>query len=140
MKVEKIDHVVIRVTDLQKAKKFFADLLETKFIELGEFSNMDARSAIEPFGIELVEPLIPDGALAKEINRKGEGLSLLSLKVFNLEEAVAEMKSKGIRLITRIERSRMKAAVFHPKDTYGVMIELIEYKSKSPARVTARGE
>jgi len=132
MKVENIDHIMIEVRDLEGASKFFADLLGTEFSNLGEIKEVDARSSIEPLGIELVEPLTPDGPTARAIESKGEGLSLLSLKVANLEEGVAEMKSRGIRLITTIDRSQWKAALFHPKDTYGVMIELIEYRAKHP--------
>ena len=126
MKVEKIDHIAIRVRNLEEAKTFFGNLLETRFIDFGEFPELDIRSAIEPsLGMELVEPLTPSGPLAREIDRKGEGLTLLSLKVSNLEQAVAKMKSAGIRLINRIERGSIKAAIFHPKDTYGVVIEFV---------------
>jgi methylmalonyl-CoA/ethylmalonyl-CoA epimerase len=130
MKVEKIDHIAVNVTDLAKAEKFFADLLGTEFSSPAVFKEMDLRSSVDPMGIELVEPLTPDGPTARAIEQRGEGVSLLSLKVFNLQEAMAEMKSRGIRLVGRIDRPKMKAAIFHPKDTYGMMIELIEYKSE----------
>lgn len=140
MKVERIDHVAISVKELGKAKQFFADLLGTEFGDIGEIKQIDARSVMDPVGIELVEPLTSDGPAAKAIERRGEGLSCISLEVKNLDEAVAEMESRGIRVILRLEVPRMtlgekvkwqrrkrRAVVFHPKDTYGVMIELLEY-------------
>jgi len=139
MKVEKISQVAILVKDLEKASKFFADLLETEFTKLGEFEEWDANSLISPLRVELIEPLTTDGPTSKVIERRGEGLSFLSLKVTNIEEAVAEMKSRGIRLIRRVERSSFRGATFHPKDTYGVMIELLEYKAKHPL-ITATTE
>ena len=48
----------------------------------------------------------------------------------NLDEAMAEMKSRGIRLVGQMEHGKMKAAIYHPKDSYGVMIELIEYETE----------
>ena len=48
---------------------------------------------------------------------------MLALEVANIEEAIADMESHGVRLIGR---PTPKAAQFHPKDLYGVMIELIE--------------
>ncbi len=81
-----------------------------------------------PLGIGIAEPLTPDAALAKVIERRGEGLSVLSLKVANLEEAISEMKSRGIRQIGSQEHSNIRAAMFHPADAFGVMIELIEHK------------
>ena len=132
MKVEKIDHIVIRVKDAQKATKFSADLFETEFSNLGEFEQLDIVSYMDPLGIEIIEPLTPDGATTRAIESNGEGLSLLSLKVPNLEEAAAEMQSRGIRQLWRVEKGPWKAAIYHPADTYGALIELIEYKSKHP--------
>ena len=132
MKVEKIDHVAINVKDLRKAAQFFADLLGTEFSSPAVFKELDLTSLVDPLGIELVEPLTPDGPTARAIEQRGEGISLLSLKVTNVEEAMAEMKSRGIRLVNMIDRPKMKAAIYHPKDTFGVMIELIEYKSEHP--------
>jgi len=132
MKVEKIDHVAINVKDLKKAAQFFTDLLGTEFSSPAVFKELDLTSLIEPLGIELVEPLTPDGPTARTIEQRGEGLSLISLKVTNVEEAMAEMKSRGVRLVTLIDRPKMKAAIYHPKDTFGVMIELIEYQSEHP--------
>jgi len=132
MKVEKIDHVAINVKDLRKAAQFFADLLGTEFSSPAVFKELDLTALINPLGMELVEPLTPDGPTARTTEQRGEGLSLLSLKVTNVEEAMAEMKSRGIRLVNMIDRPKMKAAIYHPKDTFGVMIELIEYKSEHP--------
>ena len=139
MKIEKLDHIAIMVQDLKKAEKFFADLFETKFAALGEIKDMDARSMMEPSGIEIIEPLTPDGVSARTLQKRGEGLSLLSLKVADLDEAMAEMKSRGIRLTAQMQTGKMRVAIYHPKDTFGVMIELIEYESEHSA-VTAGKE
>jgi len=130
--VEKISHIGILVSNLEEAKRLFAGLLGTEFTDLGEFAHLDVRSAIEPSGIELVEPLTPDGWVAKILQQRGEGLVTLSLKVTDIEEAVAETKSKGIRVVRRMEIGKIKAAVLHPEDTRGVTIELIQYEAKHP--------
>lgn len=132
MKVEKIDHIAIRVKNMKEACKFFSELFGMEFTELGEIKDMDARSSVEPLGVEIIEPLTPNGVTAKTLEHAGEGLSLLSLKVSNLDEAAAEMKSRGIRQVGKMDRAGLRVVVYHPKDTYGVMIELIEYKDKHP--------
>ncbi len=139
MKVEKIDHIAINVRELAKAEKFFGDLLGVKFSTPAVFKELDLRSSVDPLGIELVEPLTPDGPTATAIEHRGEGVSLVSFKVSNLQEAVTEMKARGIRQVGAVDRPKMKVAVFHPKDTYGVMIELVEYKAEHPI-VAAQGE
>ncbi len=137
MKVEKIDHAAIMVKDLEQAEKFFADLFETEFspwaYREGEEEEPDSRNLISPLGIELATPVSPNGPAKRLLDNKGEGLFCLVLKVPNLEEAIAEMESHGVRLIRRGDLpsssvwSFPKVALFHPKDVYGVMIELIEY-------------
>ncbi|MBI4284383.1 MAG: VOC family protein [Chloroflexi bacterium] len=129
MKVESIDHITIRVRDLKKAIAFFADLFETRFTDLGEFKEQGIRMSIDPLGIGIAEPLTPDSPLAKAIDKRGEGLSVISLMVADIEKAVAEAKARGIRLIGRQEETKFRTAILHPADTFGAMIELIQWKA-----------
>jgi len=140
MKIEKIDHVAILVKDTKEAAKFFTDLFETEFTSLGVVKEMDVRSVIEPSGIELVEPLTPQGPTSKTLESRGEGLLLLSLKVENLDKAMAEMERRKIKVIRQVRQGKMKAALYHPKDLFGVMIELIELKSEHPIVTANRME
>jgi len=123
MKAEKIDHVAILVKDLEKAGKLYADLFGTEFSGPNENKDLDIRNLMSPIGIELVTPLSSDGVLARNLEKRGEGLYLLSLKVPNIAEAIAEMKSQGVR---QIGGDGKRIAIFHPKDLCGVLIELIE--------------
>ncbi|MFC2005522.1 VOC family protein [Chloroflexota bacterium] len=127
MKFEKIDHIGIMVKDLEKASKFFAELFDTEFNIRDADTESDIRTSMSnPTCIELVTPLKPDGAAAKALEHRGEGLTMLSLKVPNLEEAIANMESHGVRLLRREKLPSAKMAFFHPKDLHGVMLELIE--------------
>jgi len=74
MKAEKIDHIVIRVKEARKAIDFFSDLFETKFDKLGDIAPLDIRSYMDPLGIEIVEPLTPDGATARATEKGGQGM------------------------------------------------------------------
>jgi methylmalonyl-CoA epimerase len=127
MRIEKIDHIAIMVKDLKKAEEFFTDLFQTKFTSLGETKEMDIASVMNDIGIELTQPILPNGPSSRALEKRGEGLSMLSLKVTNLAEAMAHMESRGIQRIGYIQNEKMKVAVYHPKDIFGVMIELIEY-------------
>ena len=126
MKVEKIHHVSIMVKDLEKAGKFLGDLFGTEFSGPHESKELDVRFLTSPLGINLVIPLSPDGPSARALDRRGEGVSMLVLSVPNLKEAIADMESHGVRLVGREDRPSAKTAVFHPKDLYGVLIELME--------------
>lgn len=128
MKVERIDHIHVAVKDLDKAISFFSQILGTNFSNTINVEKYTLKSVISPLGLELIESTSPEGVIAKFIERKGEGVSAISFKVPNLEEAIAELQSKGLRLVGRVEQGRLKEAQFHPKDAFGVMIELCEYE------------
>ncbi|MBI2328428.1 MAG: VOC family protein [Chloroflexi bacterium] len=121
MKIEKIGYVTIRVKDLEAAGKLFTDLFGLEFTSHGENPQLDIRNLISPL-VELITPLTPAGPVARALEKNGEGLALVSFNVANIEEAAAEMKAKGIRQIWH----REKRALFHPRDLYGVMVELVE--------------
>jgi len=130
MKIEKIDRVGILVSDLDKAKHFFGDLFETEFASTGEIEQLDLKAVVDPSGIELVAPLTTGGFIAKTLQTRGPGLITISLKVANLDDAMKEIKSRGIGIIFHDENEKYKAVVLHPKDTLGVMIELVEYQAE----------
>ena len=140
MKAERIDHISVFVKDLDKAIKFFSELLGTQFPEPWETKSFDIKETLGPlpFCLNLCTPLTPSGEAAKIMEQMGEGVSMISFKVPSLEEAVAEMKSRGIRMLVREPFGDAEYAVFHPQDTFGVMIELVEYKEKHPT-VSAGG-
>lgn len=128
MAIEKINHVAVMVQDLEKAAKLFSDALGIKFDDPHDAEEANIKNMMSSVGIELVSPLTPDGPAAKSLERRGEGLTTLVLKVNNLEETVARMTANGVRQIGGADLPEAKTAQFHPKDLHGVMIEFIEYK------------
>ncbi len=127
MKVEKVGHIDIYVKDLDKAIEFFTKFLGAKFPEPRALAQNDYRVTVtEPLGIALVAPVMADGPVAKTIALKGEGVALVQLRVPNVDEAVDEAKSMGVRSIRVLQGAGRKTALLHPKDTYGVIFELIQ--------------
>ena len=94
------------------------------------------RTAFLPVGgteIELLEPTSADSSVARFIEKHGEGLHHIAIRVDDIEAALAEMKAKGIQLIDetpRIGASGARIAFVHPKATHGVLLELCERKQK----------
>jgi len=141
MKVERVDHIHIAVRDLDRAIKFFSEILGTTFSEpIVDEKTFSLKSVISPLGLELIQSLSPEGVIAQFIEKRGEGLHAISFKVPNLEEAIAELQAKGLRLVGRIQIGRIKEAQFHPKDSFGVMIELCEYQEEHGAAAAALGK
>ena len=140
MKVEKIDHVHIFVKDLDKATKLFEEILGTKFAKPHSIEDMDIRFTLDPTGLEIVEGISENSPVTKAIERRGEGLAAISLKVPDIEQAITHLTSLGIRLLERIESGKIKEAQFHPKDTFGVMLELCEYEPEHGAYIAVTSD
>ena len=132
MKVLKIDHLGIAVNSIKEAKKLFHDILGLKFEGTETVQEQKVTTAFFPVGdseVELLESTAPDGPIAKYLEKRGEGIQHIAFRVDNLEEALAELKDKGIRLIDEKPRhgaGGAKIAFLHPKSTHGVLIELSE--------------
>jgi methylmalonyl-CoA/ethylmalonyl-CoA epimerase len=132
MKVLKIDHLGIAVNSIEEAKKLFQDILGLKFEGTETVQEQKVTTAFFPVGdseVELLESTAPDGPIAKYLEKRGEGIQHIAFRVDNLEEALTELKEKGIRLIDEKPRKGAggaKIAFLHPKSTHGVLIELSE--------------
>ncbi len=130
--VTKVDHIGIAVKDLNKAIKFYEEVLGIKCVDTEEIEEQKVKTAFLPIGdteIELLESTEADGPIAKHIEKRGEGVQHIAYRVENIEEAIEKMKEKGIRMIDEKPRygaGGAKIAFAHPKDTYGVLIELCE--------------
>jgi len=132
MKVLKIDHLGIAVHSIEEAKKLFHDVLGLKFEGAETVEEQKVTTAFFPVGdseVELLESTAPDGPIAKYLEKRGEGIQHIAFRVENLEEALTELKAKGIRLIDETPRKGAggaRIAFLHPKSTHGVLIELSE--------------
>jgi methylmalonyl-CoA/ethylmalonyl-CoA epimerase len=132
MKVLKLDHLGIAVSSIDKKKNFWIDALGLTLEGTETVDAQKVTTAFLPVGeseIELLESTSEDGPVAKYIERKGEGIQHVAFRVENIEEALAELKEKGIQLIDqtpRIGAGGAKIAFLHPKATSGVLVELCE--------------
>lgn len=132
--VGKIDHVGIAVKDLKAATAFYEEVLGLKSTMVETVAEQKVTVAFFPVGdseVELLESTTPDGPIAKFIEKNGEGVQHIAFRVENLEEKLAELKAKGVRLID--EKPRRGAgganiAFLHPKATFGTLVELCERK------------
>lgn len=130
--VNKVDHIGIAVENLDEALKFYEETLGIKCTSKEVVEDQKVKVAFLPIGdteVELLESTDENGAIAKFIEKRGQGVQHIAYRVDNIEEAIAEMKEKGIRMIDEEPRygaGGAKIAFLHPKSTFGVLIELCE--------------
>jgi methylmalonyl-CoA/ethylmalonyl-CoA epimerase len=129
--IKKVDHIGIAVKNLDEAIKVYKDLgFEVEEIE--EVEEQKVRVAMLPAGesrIELLEATSPESAIAKFVEKRGEGIHHIAINVENIERALERAKNAGIKLIDekpRIGAGGKRVAFIHPKSTKGVLLEFVE--------------
>ncbi len=127
MKVEKIDHIHAYAKDLEGAVRLFTDLLGKEFLPVWESDDFGTRAAFHPLGFEFLQPTDPNGPVAQTIGPREEGILFVCFKVPDIEEAIAEMEWRGIKMIHQYQVGKLKEALFESTNTFGVQIELCEY-------------
>jgi methylmalonyl-CoA/ethylmalonyl-CoA epimerase len=131
-----IDHVGIAVPDLDEAIAFYRDNLglELTHVETNEAQGvreamMHAPGDYEGSAVQLLAPLDSTTAIGKFIERKGPGLQQLAVRVTDIEAASDALRAKGFRVLydePRRGTANSLTNFVHPKDTGGVLIELVE--------------
>jgi methylmalonyl-CoA/ethylmalonyl-CoA epimerase len=129
--IRKIDHIGIAVKNLDEAIETYKKLgFELKEIE--EVSEQKVKVAMLPVGeskIELLEATSEDSAIAKFLEKRGEGIHHIAVNVEDIEKALENAKNNGLQLIDekpRIGAGGKKVAFVHPKSTKGVLLEFVE--------------
>jgi len=126
----KLDHIGIAVRSLDAANIYEALGLTIEHTEV--VATQGVRTAFLSVGdanLELLEPTGPDSAIAKFIEKRGEGIHHICLRVTNLEEHLARLKAAGFRLIDEAPvpgAHGCRVAFLHLSAGNGVLIELSE--------------
>ena len=126
----KLDHIGIAVRSLDAVKIYEALGLKVEHTEV--VASQGVRTAFLSVGdsnLELLEPTGPDSAIAKFIEKRGEGIHHICLRVDDIEAHLARLKSEGYRLINEHPvpgAHGCRVAFLHPAAGNGVLIELSE--------------
>ena len=132
MKIKHIDHIGIAVNSIEDGCNFFSNILGLTLENVETVDEQKVKTGFFPITdseIELLESTEPDGPVAKYINAKGEGVQHIAFRVENIDEALQELKAKGVRLIDQEARKGAggaRIAFIHPKESHGVLVELCE--------------
>jgi methylmalonyl-CoA/ethylmalonyl-CoA epimerase len=128
----KIDHIGIATKGITDSARVYCDALGLTVGELEEVPSQRVRVAMLPIGesrIELLEPTSDDSPISKFLNNRGPGIHHIAFGVEDIRAALADLKSKGARLIDEDPRAGSGGclvAFIHPSSTGGVLIELVE--------------
>ena len=128
--LQQIDHIGIAVKNLDETVAFYRQVMGLEVSATEVFNGMKiAFLRIGDSELELLEDLTPDGAIARHVAKRGEGVQHVAYRVDNLEQALQDVRAKGIDLIDERPRPgarNARVAFLHPKSTKGVLIEFVE--------------
>jgi methylmalonyl-CoA/ethylmalonyl-CoA epimerase len=127
--IEKIHHVGIAVHSLEEALRFYRDTLGLHVHASAEVADQGVKAALLTIGqseIELLEPLSPDSAVGKFLQRKGEGLHHICFQTPDVDSELRQLKEKGVELVDQTPRRGLAGMIcfLHPKASRGVLVEL----------------
>ncbi len=129
---DKIDHIGVAVSDLEKTIKFYRDQIGLDFKGTEVVEEQKVKVAFFPVGeskMEFLEPTEQGSPVGKFIEKKGEGVHHLAFRVDNLEAKLEQLKAQGIELIDEKPRygaGGARIAFLHPRSTGGILVELCE--------------
>ena len=127
----KLDHIGIAVEDIEKAVETYERLGFTveSVDDVPGFGVKVAFLPMESGNVELVQPVKDDSAMAKYLEKKGEGIHHLCFEVHDIQAELARLEAAGVELVDKVPRQGAHGtlvAFLHPKSTGGVLIELAE--------------
>jgi methylmalonyl-CoA/ethylmalonyl-CoA epimerase len=130
--IKKVDHIGIAVKSLEQALPFYTDVLKLPLLGIEEVDSEKVKVAFLKAGetkLELLEPISQESAIAKFIEKRGEGIHHVALGVESIEDRIAEMKEHGIKMIQDVPKKGAGGALvafMHPKSTGSILYELCE--------------
>lgn len=126
-----IDHLGIAVRSIGQALKFYQEQLGLTVTGQETVAQEKVRVAMLPLAgsrIELLEPSEMDSPVGRFLEKRGEGLHHVALKVPDLNAAVERLRVAGARLLNepRAGAGGHLYVFVHPASTGGVLLELIQ--------------
>ena len=137
-----LDHIGIAVQDLSAALAFYRDALGLEIEAPEEVTSQRVRAHFVPVGeskLELLEATASESAIARYVDKRGPGLHHITLRVDDIDAAVAQLRSRGVRMIDEQPRPGAEGstiAFIHPSSAHGVLVELKQ--STSPHQSALR--
>ncbi|MBK6543936.1 MAG: methylmalonyl-CoA epimerase [Saprospiraceae bacterium] len=127
-----IEHIGIAVKDLQTANTLYEKLLNTASYKQELVESEKVMTSFFKMGqnkIELLESTQQDSAIAKFIEKHGEGIHHIAFDVDDIYAEMTRLKEAGFTLLQeqpKLGADNKLVCFVHPKSAHGVLIELCQ--------------
>ncbi len=129
-----IEHLGVAVADAAVAARSWARAFGTPEPRRERLPEHGVTTEFLPLAgateIEFIEPLDAGGSIARYLDKRGDGVHHVALRVEGIEAMLASMRERGVELIDEHPRDGAhgtRVAFLHPRSTGGVLIELVEH-------------
>ncbi len=136
MQVKSLDHIHIYADEPEESARFYMDHFEAKEILRNTNINGDTRIVLALGGQVVVLGSFPSGhapASPPEAGdgayRHGFGVAHFGLRVTDLDAAIAELSTSGVRVLSQTVREPSGLAYAYIAAPDGVVVELTQYES-----------
>ncbi|MDH5696038.1 MAG: methylmalonyl-CoA epimerase, partial [Dehalococcoidia bacterium] len=130
--IKAISHLGVAVNDLEEARNYYRSIfgLESSEPMIGGGGTVKASLVeLDNAVVELLAPIGSEGAIAKFLEKRGEGIQHVCYEVDDINAEIESLKAKGIEPLGKPMPGAEGLSVFlHPKGTHGVLVELVEKK------------
>lgn len=132
MSLTKVEHIGIAVKDLESANALYARILGVPHYKTEEVESEHVLTSFFKVGetkIELLQATHPESAIAKFIEKRGEGLHHVAYAVTNIQEEMERMSADGFTLLNQQPKrgaDHKWVCFIHPKNCNGVLVELCQ--------------
>jgi len=130
--LNRINHIGIAVSDLNKAVKIFRELFgaEPEFEMLEDRGLKVAVFHLENVRVELTSPIKTGTALDNFLRKRGDGIHHLAFETTNIKDTLKKFKEMGYEIIDGPKEGAggYTVAFLNPRQTGKVLIEVVEKK------------
>ncbi len=127
-----IEHIGIAVKNIKESNDVYAVLLGTSHYKMEEVLSEGVQTSFFKTGvnkIELLEATTKDSAIAKFIEKRGEGIHHIAFAVDDIVAEMQRLKKEGFKLLSETPKKgadNKLVAFVHPKSANGVLVELCQ--------------
>lgn len=136
-----IEHIGIAVRSLPDANALYTQLLGVAPYKEESVASEHVRTSFFKTGetkIELLQASDPSSAIAKFIEKKGEGIHHIAFEVSDILAEMARLKAEGFVLLNEEPKKgadNKLICFIHPKSAHGVLVELCQEIKENPAAI-----
>lgn len=129
--VRSFDHIALAVRSLADAARLFRDVFGATFVSGGDDEKLDMRSAqyLLPPGtkIELLQPLTEDCALARYIEKHGEGFHHATMFFDDIEQLIPRLDEAGFEVTdTDLSDPGWRETYLRPSSGFGALFQFAD--------------